>query len=42
VQGDQLGDASGALAALDLDHEMIVHAGESAMKAATSVFTPKS
>jgi hypothetical protein len=26
VQGDQLGDASGALAALDLDREMIVHA----------------
>ena len=26
MQGDQLGDARGALAALDLDHEMIVYA----------------
>jgi len=26
VQGDQFGDASRALAALDLDHEMIVYA----------------
>ena len=26
VQGDQLGDAGRAFAALDLDHEMIVHA----------------
>src|SRR4051812_30831182 len=26
VQGDQLGDAGRALAALDLDHEVIVHA----------------
>lgn len=26
VQGDQFGDAGGTLAALDLDHEMIVHA----------------
>ena len=25
MQGDQLGDARGALAALDLDHEMIIH-----------------